>query len=82
MRKSDHEGAVAGAGSRPEITAIEAGTMVPDLARPKPSARSAMAAWVALPTFEARLVVESEQEAGWRGMPTQQFSRKSTAMRR
>ena len=30
----------------------------------------------ALPTFEARLVVEREHEAGCLGMPTQQFSRK------
>jgi len=38
--------------------------MVPDSARPKPSASSAMALCVALPILEARLVVDSEQDAG------------------
>ncbi len=69
-------------GSRPEITAIEAGTIVPVSASPKPSPSPASAVWVAFPTLVARFVVESEQDAGWRGPPMQQSSRTSTRTRR
>ena len=49
---------------------------------PIPSASSAIARPVVLPIRLPRLVVASEHECGWRGMPTQQFSRSLTSRQR
>ena len=59
-----------------------AAVSVPVSAMPKPSARSAIARWVALATRSAMPVVAVEQLTGCLGMPATQFSRISTSSRR